>query len=69
MSAVHNVTLVQQCHSGKCGVDDDQRGLLLLLVLVGLDELVLVDVEHVRVELHLNEVSLGQGVALLSSKY
>ena len=47
MSAVHNVTLVQQCRSGKCGVDDDQRGLLLLLVLVGLDELVLVDVEHV----------------------
>ena len=69
MSAVHNVTLVQQCRSGKYGVDDDQRGLLLLLVLVGLDELVLVDVEHVRVELHLNEVSLGQGVALLSSKY
>ena len=69
MSAVHNVTLVQQCRSRKCGVDDDQRGLLLLLVLVGLDELVLVDVEHVRVELHLNEVSLGQGVALLSSKY
>ena len=69
MSAVHNVTLVQQCRSGKCGVDDDQHGLLLPLVLVGLDELVLVDVEHVRVELHLNEVSLGQGVALLSLKY
>ena len=59
ITADHSVILVQQCRSGKCGVDDNQRGLLLLLVL--LDGLV---VEHVLGEHHLNGVSLGLGVAL-----
>ena len=54
-SLQHNVILANKCRSGKCGIDDDQRGHLLLVLL-------LVDVELVLVG-ELLVVPLGQGVA------
>ena len=44
-----------ECRSGKCGIDDDQRGHLLLVLLVV--------VELVLGGEHLGVVPLGQGVA------
>ena len=55
-SLQHNVILANKCRSGKCGIDDDQRGHLLLVLLV--------DVELVLGGEHFDVVPLGQGVAL-----
>ena len=52
----HNVFWSNKCRSGKCGIYDDQRGHLLLVLLV--------DVELVLGGEHFDVVPLGQGVAL-----
>ena len=52
----HNVFWSNKCRSGKCGIYDDQRGHLLLVLLIV--------VELVLGGEHLGVVPLGQGVAL-----
>ena len=52
----HNVFWSNKCRSGKCGIYDDQRGHLLLVLRV-VDDLVLVG------ELLEDGLLLGQGVA------